>query len=81
PFNKFSDEERDGLRQKLLVAAKMEDDYEAYAHDMEDIEEQINREPPKIEAHALVIPAEERRNRILRQCRAFRAMLTDGATT
>ena len=81
PFNKFSDEERDGLRQKLLVAAKMEDDYEAYAHDMEDIEEQINREPPKIEAHALVITAEERRNRILRQCRAFRAMLTDGGTT
>ena len=81
PFNKFSDEERDGLRQKLLVAAKMEDDYEAYAHDMEDIEEQINREPPKIEAHALVIPAEERRYRILRQCRAFRAMLTDGGTT
>ena len=81
PFNKFSDEERDDLRQKLLVAAKMEDDYEAYAHDMEDIEEQINREPPKIEAHALVIPAEERRNRILRQCRAFCAMLTDGATT
>ena len=81
PFNKFSDEERDGLRQKLLVAAKMEDDYEAYAHDMEDIEEQINREPQKIEAHALVIPAEERRYRILRQCRAFRAMLNDGATT
>ncbi len=81
PFNKFSDEERDDLRQKLLVAAKMEDDYEAYAHDMEDIEEQINREPPKIEAQALVFPAEERRNRILRQCRAFRAMLTDGATT
>ena len=81
PFNKFSDEERDGLRQKLLVAAKMEDDYEAYAHDMEDIEEQINRAPPKIEAHALVIPAEERRYRILRQCRAFRAMLTDGGTT
>ena len=81
PFNKFSDEERDGLRQKLLVAAKMEDDYEAYAHDMEDIEEQINRQPPKIEAPALVIPAEERRNRILRQCRAFRAMLTDGGTT
>ena len=48
---------------------------------MEDIEEQINREPPKLETHALVIPAEERRNRILRQCWAFRAMLTDGATT
>ncbi len=81
PFDKFTDEERDGLRQKLLVAAKMDNDYEKFAHEMEDIEEQINREVPKIESHALVIPAEERRNRILRQCRAFRAMLTDKATT
>lgn len=81
PFDKFTNEERDGLRQKLLVAAKMENDYEKFAHEMEDIEEQINREVPKIESHALVIPAEERRNRILRQCRAFRAMLTDKATT
>ena len=81
PFDRFTDEERDGLRQKLLVAAKMENDYEKFAHEMEDIEEQINREVPKIESHALVIPAEERRNRILRQCRAFRAMLTDKATT
>lgn len=81
PFDKFTDVERDGLRQKLLVAAKMENDYEKFSHEMEDIEEQINRETPKIESHALVIPAEERRNRILRQCRAFRAMLTDKATT
>ncbi len=81
PFERFSDEERDGLRQKLLVAAKMESDYEKFAHEMEDIEEQINRETPKIESHALVLPSEERRNRILRQCRAFRAMLTDSATT
>ncbi|WP_353506483.1 helicase HerA domain-containing protein, partial [Muribaculum intestinale] len=69
PFDRFTDEERDGLRQKLLVAAKMENDYEKFAHEMEDIEEQIKREVPKIESHALVIPAEERRNRILRQCR------------
>lgn len=81
PFERFSDEERDGLRQKLLVAAKMESDYEKFAHEMEDIEEQINRDTPKIESHALVLPSEERRNRILRQCRAFRAMLTDSATT
>ena len=27
PFERFSEEERDGLRQKLLVAAKMESDY------------------------------------------------------
>ena len=81
PFNKFSDEERDGLRQKLLVAAKMEDDYEAYAHDMDDIEEQINREPPKIEMQALIRPEEERKFKILRQCRTFRAMMVDAAAT
>lgn len=65
----------------MLINQTIVEYYEAYAHDMEDIEEQINREPPKLETHALVIPAEERRNRILRQCWAFRAMLTDGATT
>ena len=81
PFEKFTDTERENLRQELLVAYKMEDDYEAYAHDMEDIEEQINHEPPKLERHALILPSEERRNRILRQCRTFRAMLTDGAAT
>ena len=42
PFTSFSDTEREGLRQKLLVAAKMEDDYEKFATDMRDIEEQIN---------------------------------------
>ena len=51
PFDRFTDEERDGLRQKLLVAAKMENDYEKFAHEMEDIEEQIKREVPKIESH------------------------------
>lgn len=81
PFDKFTDDEREGLRRKLLVDAKMEDDYEQYAHDMEDIEEQLNREPPKIESHALIIPAEERRYKILRQCRTFRAMLADAAAT
>ena len=38
PFEKFSDSEREALRQKLLVAAKMEDDYEQYTHSMEDID-------------------------------------------
>ena len=34
PFTSFSETEREGLRQKLLVAAKMEDDYEKFATDM-----------------------------------------------
>lgn len=83
PFTSFSENEREVLRQKLLVAAKMEDDYEKFATDMLDIEEQINSpEPPKqITVRALVLPSEERRIRMIRQCRALRAMIVDKATT
>lgn len=83
PFTSFSDTEREGLRQKLLVAAKMEDDYEKFATDMRDIEEQINTPEPeaKTTVRALILPSEERRNKIIRQCRALRAMIVDRATT
>lgn len=83
PFTSFSDTEREGLRQKLLVAAKMEDDYEKFATDMRDIEEQINAPEPetKTTVRALILPSEERRNKIIRQCRELRAMIVDRATT
>lgn len=83
PFTSFSDTEREGLRQKLLVAAKMEDDYEKFATDMRDIEELINSPEPetKTTVRALILPSEERRNKIIRQCRALRAMIVDRATT
>ena len=83
PFTSFSDTEREGLRQKLLVAAKMEDDYEKFATDMRDIEEHINAPEPetKTTVRALILPSEERRNKIIRQCRALRAMIVDRATT
>ena len=83
PFTSFSDTEREGLRQKLLVAAKMEDDYEKFATDMRDIEEQINSPEPEVKTtvRALILPSEERRSRLIRQCRALRAMIVDRATT
>ena len=83
PFEKFSDEERDGLRQKLLVAAKMESDYEKFAHDMEDIEEQINSDTheEKVTDRALILPSEERRIKLIRQCRALTAIIKDDAAT
>lgn len=83
PFEKFSDEERDGLRQKLLVAAKMESDYEKFAHDMEDIEEQINSDThdEKVTDRALILPSEERRLKLIRQCRALTAIIKDDAAT
>ena len=41
PFTKFTKKEREGLRQKLLVASKMEEDYDKFSHSMEDIDAQI----------------------------------------
>ena len=81
PFDRFTDEERDGLRQKLLVAAKMDDEYEKYAHEMEGIDEQIQQPPSKNENRALMLPSEERRSRLIRQCRAFQAVVLDKAST
>ena len=81
PFTSFSQEERESLRQKLLVNAKMEEDYEETLHKMEDIEEQIQKEPAKIEKHALMLPSEERRARLIRQCRAFNAIIRDKGAT
>lgn len=83
PFERFSEEERDGLRQKLLVAAKMESDYEKFAHDMEDIEVQINADThdEKVTDRALILPSEERRIKLIRQCRALTAIIKDDAAT
>ncbi len=83
PFDSFTSDERDGLRQKLLVAAKMDDEYEKYADRMEDIEEQINAPEPavKTENRALMLPSEERRIKMIRQCRALAAIIRDEAST
>ena len=81
PFTSFTDEERESLRQKLLVNAKMEEDYEETLQKMEDIEEQMQKEPAKIEKHALMLPSEERRDKLIRQCRAFNAIILDKGAT
>ena len=83
PFESFTPDERDGLRQKLLVAAKMENDYDKYAEKMEDIEAQIREpEPPAQAGHrALILPSEERRNKLIRQCRALYAVSINEAST
>ena len=83
PFEKFSDSEREALRQKLLVAAKMEDDYEQYTHSMEDIDRQINTEEvqEKAESRALLLPSEVRRLKLIRQCRSLTALINDEAAT
>lgn len=83
PFERFSDDERDGLRQKLLVAAKMENDFDRFDSEMKEIDEQINMDEPigMIEKHALILPSEERRLKMIRQCRALTAIVRDKAST
>lgn len=86
PFESFTDKEREGLRQKLLVAARMECDHEKYDHEMEDINRLINeQEPPekseKPESRALMLPSEARRHKLLRQCRSLNALAHDAAAS
>ena len=83
PFEGFSNSEREALRQKLLVAAKMEDDYEQYTHSMEDIDRQINTEEvqEKAESRALLLPSEVRSLKLIRQCRSLTALINDEAAT
>ncbi len=85
PFTKYTDGERGDLRQKLLVVAKMDNDYEKYAHDMEDIDRQINEpdsdKEKEAENRALLLPSEVRRIKLIRQCRSLRAVIRDEAAT
>lgn len=83
PFESFTDKEREGLRQKLLVAARMECDHEKYDHDMEEIDRLINEKevPEKPESRALMLPTEARRHKLLRQSRSLNALAHDPAAS
>ena len=71
------------MRQKLLVDAKMEDDYEKYNHEMEDIDRLINAndQPEVPERRALLLPSEVRRMKLVRQCRSLMALTCDKAAS
>ena len=83
PFTKFTEKEREGLRQKLLVASKMEEDYDKFSHSMEDIDAQIREAEmdKQTESRALMLPAEARRLKLLRQCRSLYALAQDEAAS
>ena len=83
PFTKFTEKEREGLRQKLLVASKMEEDYDKFSHSMEDIDAQIREAEmdKQAESRALMLPAEARRLKLLRQCRSLYALAQDEAAS
>lgn len=83
PFEKFTEKQRAELRQKLLVDAKMEDDYEKYNHEMEDIDRLINAndQPEVPERRALLLPSEVRRMKLVRRCRSLMALIRDKAAS
>lgn len=86
PFESFTEKEREGLRQKLLVAARMECDHEKYDHEMEDIDRLINEQEPlekseRPESRVLMLPSEARRHKLLRQCRSLNALAHDAAAS
>lgn len=82
PFTGFDDNDRESLRRKLLLDYKMDGTYEKMAEQMEDINEMIDKgSPQKEQQRALMIPSEERRIKLLRQCQKLDAMIKDNATT
>lgn len=84
PFEKFTEKEREGLRQKLLVDAKMEEDYDNYSTKMEDIDELITTEEPpsKMEENRmLMLPTEAHRQKLIRQYRSLNALAHDQGAT
>ncbi len=83
PFEKFTEEERETLRRKLLLEAKMEDCHGKSDRDMEDIDRQINaKEPPEERTSMLpALPSEIRRMKLIRQCRSLVALMRDRAAS
>ena len=83
PFTRFSDKEREDLRLKLLMDFKMEEDAAKLEQSMEDIERQIHEPQPEEnpEERGLLLPAEARRRKLLRQCRSLLALAHDGASS
>lgn len=61
----------------------MEDDYEKYNHEMEDIDRLINAndQPEVPESRALLLPSEVRRMKLVRQCRSLMALIRDKAAS
>ena len=83
PFEKFTEEERETLRRKLLLETKMEDGHGKSDRDMEDIDRQINaKEPPEERTSMLpALPSEIRRMKLIRQCRSLVALMRDRAAS
>ena len=83
PFHHYTESDREDLRRKLIVSAKMSEEYNSVETHLDDIDEQISKEEPeqKNETKALIRPAEERRIKLIRQCRVFQKIINDTAAS
>lgn len=83
PFIKFTDAEREDLKKKLIISAKMEG-LDTREKTIEDIEKQINDPDSLIEnkkESMLMLPSEIRRDKLIRQCRQLKALVDDDAAS
>ena len=81
PFTRFSEQERQDLRQKLLLAAKMEKDFDKQDKEMEEIDRLIEEFEDKPEKRALVLPSEAKRIKLVRQCKSLANLRDDPGAT
>ncbi|MCH5238400.1 MAG: DUF87 domain-containing protein, partial [Muribaculaceae bacterium] len=81
PFQSFSESEKESLRRTMLIEANRnrEKNPEQMIQDLNNIDEEIKKEPPKIESNALILPSEERKLKLWRTCFSLQSLINDEA--
>lgn len=81
PFTGFSETERESLKRTMLIEANSgrEKNPEQMIRDLNDIDNEIRKEPPRIESHSLILPSEERKLRLWRTCYSLQSLIDDEA--
>lgn len=77
PFQSFTEGQREALRQKLLIKANMDDSYDKYEQDIEEIEKLIMQEEDPAPIAGLIVASDERKIKLLRQSRQLYAIIKD----
>lgn len=82
PFSEFTEQERDDLRRQLEMKAKRKANYDDEFSSISNLNEEIRKPPEEIkQAPGLLLPAEEKRNKLLNTCRKFYAIIHDNASS
>lgn len=82
PFTEFSDEERIALRSQLKLLSKKSANYDREIELMDELQKEISKPPVHInQTPALLLPSEEKREKILNTCRKLNAVIRDDASS